>query len=133
MAKVEQKTPLNPFGSQYADNSAMFIKQVNELTAKGIQSEEELNLLRLSNVTRLGILRKQQEKDILDAAIKANEKAIEDRLELQKKAVDELEAYELSEAIRVAEEKGETLSEIRKREIKEEFAERRKHLEEQAA
>lgn len=133
MAKVEQKTPLNPFGSQYADNSAMFIKQVNELTAKGIQSEEELNLLRLSNVTRLGILRKQQEKDILDAAIKANEKVIEDRLELQKKAIDELEAYELSEAIRAAEEKGETLSEIRKREIKEEFAERRKHLEEQAA
>jgi hypothetical protein len=133
MAKVENKTPLNPYGSKYIDNSAQFIRQVNELTLRGIQTEEELNLLRLSNVTRLGILRKQQEKDILNATIKANKKAIDDRLEQQKKAIDELEAYKLSEAIRAAEEEGEALSEIRKREIKDEFAERRKHLEEQAA
>ena len=133
MAKVEQKTPLNPFGSQFADNSALFIKQVNELAAKGIESEEELNLLRLSNVTRLGILRKQQENEVLTAAINANKKAIDDRLAQQKKAIDELEEYQLSEAARLAAEEGKILTDADKDRIKNEFKERRKHLEEQAA
>lgn len=135
------KTAINPYGSQFHNNAAQFIKQMNELTEDNIQFEEQLNDLRLSNVTRLGMLRKQQEKEILDAAIKANELYIEKRKNLQLQALQEEEKAEIAKQQRIAKAEakkdGKKLSkdELKAIEdkVKKEYNLRKKHAEEQAA
>lgn len=134
------KTPLNPYGSQYNNNAAQFIKQMNELSESGIQFEEQLNLLRLSNVKRLGTLRKQQEQEILDAAIKANERVIEQRKNAQLQALKEEEAAEVAKSQRLAKAEakaaGKTLTKddlkAIEQKVKAEFAIRKKNIEEQS-
>jgi hypothetical protein len=66
--------------SPYFNNASQFTKQWEEMAKRGIQSEEELNNLRLSNLTRLGTLRREQEQQVLDEAIKANQRLIRDRM-----------------------------------------------------
>jgi hypothetical protein len=139
MEKVKNES-LNPYGGQFNTNAAQFIKQMNELSESGIQTEEQLNLLRLSNVKRLGTLRKQQEQEILEAALKANKRLIDDRLVKQKKALDEEEKATIAKRVREekakAKKNGNKLSKEEIEKIKEEeskrFEERRKHLKEQA-
>lgn len=134
------KIPLNPYGSQFTNNAAQFIKQMNELAESGIQQEEQLNLLRLSNVKRLGTLRKQQEQEILDVAIKANEKVIEERKNAQLKALKEEEAAVIAkhkrEAKREAKKQGKTLSKddlaLITKSVEAEFEIRKKHIEAQS-
>ena len=77
--------------SPYFNNAAQFTKQLEEMAANGVKSEDELNKLRLSNLTRLGALRKQQEQQVLDAAIKANQRLIRDRMRESFKALKEEE------------------------------------------
>lgn len=86
-----EKTGLDLFGpSKYQlDNSAQLIKMWAEIAKRGVQNENDLNNLRLSNLTRLGALKKQQERDVLDAAIAANKKLIDQRTAAMKKAVDD--------------------------------------------
>jgi hypothetical protein len=100
------KTALNPYGGQFANNAAQFIKQMNEMSESGIQYEEELNLLRLSNVKRLGMLRKAQEEQVLKAAIKVNERLIDDRLKKQEQALDEEEAKTIAQKKRLIKAEG---------------------------
>lgn len=88
--------------SKYMDNTAQFVKMWTEMADRGIQSENDLNNLKLSNLIRLGSLRQKQEKDVLDAALAANKKAIDQRIEGLKKAAEQekgnLLAQELAKA-----------------------------------
>lgn len=68
------------------DNTANLIRMWEEMAENGIRSEEELNNLRLSNLTKLGMLKKAQEDAVLDAALKANKKLIDQRAELMRQA-----------------------------------------------
>ena len=97
MEKSPEKTGLDLLGpSKYQlDNSAQLIKMWAEIAKRGVQDENDLNSLRLSNLTRLGALKKQQEQDVLDAAIAANKKLIDQRTEAMKKAVDDEIAAEV--------------------------------------
>lgn len=127
--------------SSYFNNAAQLTQQWEEMAKRGIQSEEELNNLKLSNLTRLGTLRKKQEQQILDVAIKANQRLIRDRMRESFKAIKEEEKLELKKRLVLAAEekkkkgKGE-LTEADKAEIeaklKEEFKQRKKHVAEQA-
>ena len=134
------KTALNPYGGQFTNNAAQFIKQMNELSESGIQYEEQLNLLRLSNVKRLGTLRQQQEQEILNAAIKANERVIEQRKNAQLQALKEEEAAEVAKSQRLAKAEakaaGKTLTKddlkVIEQKVKTEFAIRKKNIEEQS-
>jgi hypothetical protein len=91
MEKSPEKTGLDLLGpSKYQlDNSAQLIKIWADIAKRGIQDENDLNNLKLSNLTRLGALKKQQERDVLDAAIAANKKLIDQRTAAMKKAVDD--------------------------------------------
>ena len=83
-------------------NTAQMMKIWEEIALRGVQSEEDLNNLKISNLKRLGMLRKEQEKELLDVAINANKKAIDQRIEGLKKAADQekgkLLAQELAKA-----------------------------------
>lgn len=142
MDKVSEKSSL--LGSrelnQYRDNSMQLVKVWEEMAANGIQSEEELNKLRLSNLTRLGTLRKEQEKQILDTLIAANKKAIDQRVAEEQKAAKESLDRDIAKAKAVAlaekkEKSGNKKSKLTKDEIKaiedklnREFEERKKRI-----
>ena len=137
--------------SQYFNNATQLIQMWEEMAERGIQSEEELNNLKLSNLTRLGALRKAQEQQVLDAAIKANKRFLKDKMRESFKALKEEEDLEkasfaarldeqlkLEEANRkkkkqapmtAAEKKA--FEERLKIELETEFKQRRKHLVEQ--
>lgn len=90
MKEVTESNGLKTLGtSKYFDNSAQFIKMWNEMAANGIQDENDLNNLRLSNLTRLGMLKKEQEEQVLLAAKEANKKLIKQRAELMRKQAEE--------------------------------------------
>ena len=142
MDTVTEKASLGT--SKFMDNSAQFVKQLEEMAANGVKSEEKLNELRLSNLTRLGTLRKEQEQAVLDAAIKANQRLIRDRMRESFKANQEEEKLALAklqaqitaenEARKKAGKKALTAAEKKALEdkLKEEFKQRKKHIEEQA-
>ena len=144
MADLKTVDEGSKLGSSPFNTASQFIKQWEEMATRGLQSEEELNKLRLSNLTRLGALRKEQEQQVLDAAIKANHRLIQDRMQEALKAADEEEARDLKKlkakiraedsarrragkAVLTADEK-KALEE----KLKEEFKQRKKHIEEQA-
>ena len=72
------------------------------MAAAGIKSEDDLNKLRLSNLTRLGTLRREQEKQILDEVIAANKKAIDQRVVAETKAAEEALGRDIAKAKAVA-------------------------------
>lgn len=138
--------------SQYFNNATQLIQMWEEMAERGIQSEEELNNLKLSNLARLGALRKAQEQQVLDAAIKANKRFLKDKMRESFKALKEEENLEkarfaarldeqlkLEEANRkkkkqapmTATEK-KAFEERLKIELETEFKQRRKHLVEQS-
>jgi asparagine synthetase B (glutamine-hydrolysing) len=130
--------------SPYFNNASQFIKQWEEMAARGIQSEEELNKLRLSNLTRLGALRREQEQQVLAAAIKANHRIIQDRMKEALKAAareEKRDRAKLKASIeaedRAREKAGKkplTAEEKKALEakLKDEFARRREHIKAQA-
>jgi hypothetical protein len=118
------------------------VKVWEEMAANGIQSEEELNKLRLSNLTRLGTLRKEQEKQILDTLIAANKKAIDQRVAEEQKAAKESLDRDIAKAkaVALAEKKAKNkrarkLTKAEEKEIEnklnKEFEERKKRIEAQ--
>lgn len=138
--------------SPYFNNASQLTQQWEEMAKRGIQSEEELNSLRLSNLTRLGMLRKEQEQQVLEAAIKANKRLIRDKMRESFKALKEEEdlersrfAVRLEERLQLEEAKRkkkkqapmtaaekEAFEERLKIELETEFKQRRKHIAEQA-
>lgn len=142
MDTVTEKASLGT--SKFMDNSAQFVKQLEEMAANGVKSEEKLNELRLSNLTRLGTLRKEQEQAVLDAAIKANQRLIRDRMRESFKANREEEKLALAklqaqiaaenEVRKKAGKKALTSDEKKALEekLKAEFKQRRVHIVEQA-
>lgn len=101
MGRVPEGGGFNLFGnSQYFNNATQVIQMWEEMTERGIQSENDLNNLKLSNLTRLGLLKQKQEQDVLKAAIKANQKLLDQRGELMRKAAEE--EAELEKAKRIA-------------------------------
>jgi hypothetical protein len=128
--------------SSYFNNAALMVQQWEEMAANGIKSEEDLNKLRLDNVTRLGMLRKAQEQQVLDVAIKANERLIKDRLDKSLEALEIEEKAETTKAMaRAKAEKKKsggsgklTKAEeaVIKAKVQTEFELRKKHLKEQA-
>ncbi len=142
---VSEKSGFDLLGrSKYMDNTAQFVKMWTEMAERGIQSENDLNNLKLSNLIRLGSLRQKQEKDVLDAALAANKKLIDQRTELMIKAVEEEEALDLKKLkAKIKAEDAErkkagkavlTAAEKKALEdkLKDEFKQRKKHIEEQA-
>jgi hypothetical protein len=149
MKTVSEKSGFDLLGqSKYFDNASQMIKMWEEMAARGIQSENDLNNLKLSNLTRLGLLKQEQEKKVLETALAANEKLIQQRAELMRKQADEEAAAEKAKRIAAITEADETLraariaaieeevnadTEARKKQIDEiveyEFAERKKELE----
>lgn len=137
--------------SQYFNNATQLIQMWEEMAERGIQSEEELNNLKLSNLTRLGALRKAQEQQVLDAAIKANKRFLKDKMRESFKALKEEEDLEkasfaarLDEQLKLEEVKRKkkkqapmtaaekkAFEERLKIELETEFKQRRKHLVEQ--
>lgn len=126
---------------KYLSNASQVMQVWEEIASRGVQSEEDLNKLRLSNLTRLGTLRAKQEEEILQAAIKANQRAIRDRMRESFKAIKEEEDREIAKkvAIEAAEKKkngGGALTDAEKAAIearvKTEFKLRKKHIAEQA-
>lgn len=90
MNSVPERAGASALGkSKYFDNSAQFIKLWTEMAARGIQDETDLNNLRLSNLTRLGLLKKEQEQQVLEAAIKANKKLILQRANLMRQEIED--------------------------------------------
>ena len=95
MNTVSEKSGFDLLGqSKYMDNTAQFIKIWTEMSERGIQSENDLNNLKLSNLTKLGLLKKQQEEQVLAAAMTANQKLIQQRATLMEKAAEEEVAVE---------------------------------------
>ena len=92
----------SPLNVGHFSNAAQIMKIWTEMAQNGVKSEEDLNNLKLSNLTRLGTLRKQQEKELLDAAIAANKKAIDERVKQEEKALDETLGREIAKAKAVA-------------------------------
>ena len=138
--------------NQYFNNAPQLIQMWEEMAERGVQSEEELNNLKLSNLTRLGALRKAQEQQVLDAAIKANKRLIKDKMRESFKALKEEENLErtrfaarLDEQLKLEEAKRKkkkqapmtaaekkAFEERLKIELETEFKQRRKHLIEQS-
>lgn len=149
MKTVSEKSGFDLLGqSKYFDNASQMIKMWEEMATRGIQSENDLNNLKLSNLTRLGLLKQEQEKKVLDAALAANKKLIEQRAGLMKQAADEEAEAEKAKRIAAITEADETLraariaaieaevdadTEARKKQIDDlvdyEFKERKKELE----
>jgi hypothetical protein len=103
MERVSEGPSASKWGEiGHFSNTAQMIKIWEEIALRGVQSEEDLNNLKISNLKRLGMLRKEQEKELLDVAINANKKAIDQRIEGLKKAADQekgkLLAQELAKA-----------------------------------
>ena len=147
MQKVSDGTTFNILNdkelNRYRDNSMQLIQAWEELAREGFKDEEELNKLRLSNITRLGTLRKEQEKQIVDTLIAANNKAIDERVKKEQQALEDNynKELELQKAIAAEEEKWAntknkknkkklTLKEIEEK-VDAEFALRKKRIEEQ--
>ena len=112
-----------------AGSTFQYLQAMEELSDKGIESELELAKLRLSNVAQLGLLRKKQEEEVLQAALKANNKFIEQQTEARKQeAIDEI-----NHRIKTEVEANKTLSKKekaqRKKELQEELKLRLKNLE----
>ena len=90
MEKVSERPSTSKWGEiGHFSNTAQMMKIWEEIASRGVQSEEDLNNLKISNLKRLGTLRKEQEKELLDAAIDANKKAIDQRIEGLKKAAEQ--------------------------------------------
>lgn len=148
MRSVSESSGFDLLGnSKYFNNASQFIQMWEEMAERGIQSENDLNNLRLSNLTRLGMLKKGQEDAVLNAALKANKKLIDQRAELMRKAAEEEAEVEKARRIAAITEADETIraeriaaieeevnadTEARKKQIDElvdyEFAERRKEI-----
>ena len=112
-----------------AGSTFQYLQAMEELSDKGIESELELAKLRLSNVAQLGLLRKKQEEEVLQAALKANNKFIEQQTEARKQeAIDEI-----NHRIKTEIDANKTLSKKekaqRKKELQEELKLRLKNLE----
>lgn len=143
---VGERSKLDFFGGKnYYNNTAQMMQIWEEIASRGIQNEEDLNNLKLSNLKRLGTLRAKQEEELLQAAIKANQRAIRDRMQQSFKAIKEEESRELAKrvAIEAAEKKKRTgkgltaeektaLEARLKEELKIEFKLRKKQIAEQA-
>lgn len=142
---IDEKSGFDLLGqSKYIDNTAQFVKMWTEMSENGIQSENDLNNLRLSNLTKLGMLRKEQETQVLNAAISANKKLIDQRATLMRQEVEEEAETRLAELLamedtlteerhaaikkQVADETQEKLDQIDAL-VEYEFAERKKELE----
>jgi hypothetical protein len=67
----------------------LLLQQWEEIAEKGIQSENDLNALKISNLAKLGLLRQGQEAAILAAAKKADEVLLQQRKENSIKALEE--------------------------------------------
>jgi hypothetical protein len=79
MERVSEGPSASKWGEiGHFSNTAQMIKIWEEIALRGVQSEEDLNNLKISNLKRLGMLRKEQEKELLDVAINANKKAIDE-------------------------------------------------------
>lgn len=93
MDKAPESLKVNPLDTgryfRSFDNTTQFIKLWEEMAENGIQSEEELNKLRLSNLARLGQLKLDQQKKVLDAAMAAEETLMRQRQAVLEKAIDE--------------------------------------------
>lgn len=115
MAKLNEmpeKAGLDLFGkSNYFDNSAQFIKMWTEMATRGIRDEVDLNNLRLSNLTRLGRLKQEQEKAVLDAVLRANLKANAQRRELMEQEVKDRARLAIEAEIAAKKEAGKDLTE----------------------
>ena len=138
--------------NQYFNNAMQLVQMWEEMAERGVQSEEELNNLKLSNLARLGALRKAQEQQVLDAAIKANKRLIKDKMRESFKALKEEENLErtrfaarLDEQLKLEEAKRKkkkqapmtaaekkAFEERLKIELETEFKQRRKHIVEQS-
>ena len=60
---VQETSSINlGLGKYQLDNSAQLVKLWSEIAKRGIQDETELNSLRMSNLTRLGRFKQNQEK-----------------------------------------------------------------------
>lgn len=116
--------------TEYMSNAQAFIKEMRELSAEDIETEEQLNALRISNVKYLGQLRRKQQQEVLKASIDAEEAIINKRLELQQESLDQERA--LRERAAAAENGNGKLTKAQKDKIDKEFALRKKHLNDQA-
>ena len=116
--------------TEYMSNAQAFIKEMRELSAEDIETEEQLNALRISNVKYLGQLRRKQQQEVLKASIEAENKVIEERLKLQQESLDQEQA--LRERAAAAENGNGKLTKKQKDKIDEEFKRRRQHLVDQA-
>jgi hypothetical protein len=149
MDKAPEKAGFDLLGnSKYFNNASQFIQMWEEMAERGIQSETDLNNLKLSNLTRLGLLRQKQEDEVLAAVLKANKKLIDQRAELMRQAAEEEAELEKTKRIAALTEADETIraeriaaieadvdaeTEAKKKQIDDlvayEFAERKKELE----
>lgn len=116
--------------TEYMSNAQAFIKEMRELSAEDIETEEQLNALRISNVKYLGQLRRKQQQEVLKASIEAENKVIEERLKLQQESLDQEQA--LRERAAAAENGNGKLTKKQKDKIDEEFKRRKQHLVDQA-
>lgn len=142
MDEVKKQTKLKPLGydGKDLDTAFQFIAKLQALDEDSLQFEEQLNELRLSNVKRLGILRKQQQNEILKQALRVEEEVTKKRLTLAKAALNEeqkaKEAKELAAAKAVAKEQGKKLTNEEKKaiiaKVEAEFQARKKNLEAEA-
>ena len=85
------------------NNASQYMKLWEELAERGIQSEEDLNKLRLSNLTRLGMLTKAQQDELITAKMAAEKKFLDDRAALMRQSAEEEAEARLAE-LKAAEE-----------------------------
>lgn len=105
-------------------NAQALVKELNEISKNGIETEEQLNKLRLSNAKELGRLSLEQQQELLDATIAANEVAINQRLQAT------LEALQKEKEERLKFEKD--LTEEQKQQIEDEYKAKTKAAEKSA-
>ena len=93
MKEVSEGLKFNPLdaGKTFRgfDNAAQFVKLWQEMAENGIKSEEDLNKLKLSNLTKLGLLTKAQQDAAIRAKMAAEKKFLNDQAELWKKSLAE--------------------------------------------
>ena len=116
--------------TEYMSNAQAFIKEMRELSAEDIETEEQLNALRISNVKYLGQLRRKQQQEVLEESLKAEEAIINKRLEMQQESLEQEQA--LRERAAAAENGNGKLTKKQKDKIDEEFKRRKQHLVDQA-
>ena len=105
-------------------NAQALIKELNEISKNGIETEEQLNKLRLSNAKELGRLSLEQQQELLAATIAANEVAINQRLQATLDALQK----EKEERLKFEEE----LTEEQKQQIEDEYKAKTKAAEKSA-